>query len=272
MRHIPHQSHLHRRARHYGSGLCHGGRQPLPCSRRALSLIEIIVVIAVIGILVGLLYTGYRGVMGVVDKTRCATNLRQIGQHILLYAADNDGVLVQTLQRGEDTTSGPVWIQIMHQAGIFEVGPPAGPRTFPSWHLNPAGMFTCPSMKTREEGRIANMRKRHLSEQESTYSAYWYDGIHYGMLGTIAGSNARRSHGWEPLKIYRFPNPATTMIVGETDFRYLMYPNSTQFRAMPHNGSFYLNLDGSVAFWEGPLPQFSTGDTYAPPFWTERYR
>lgn len=279
MRHIPHQSHPHRRARHYGTGLCHGGRQPLPCSRRALSLIEIIVVIAVIGILVGLLYTGYRGVMGVVDKTRCATNLRQIGQHIHLYAADNNGDLVPTLYiTRENTTSGTAWFQIMHQAGVFEEGFRRSQNLVnPSWHLNPKGMFTCPSPVGRNAARLDTQRKYNLTDEES-YSAYYaYDGSHYGMFRTIAGMDNRinttlplTSRLRKPHKIVEYPNPSDTAIVSESAYRYIIYPNNTLQRATPHGGSFYLNLDGSVAFWEGELPVYPTNSVTAPPFWSQR--
>lgn len=238
--------------------------------QRGLTLIELLVVIAVAAVLIGLLFSGYQVVMSGVGKARCAANLRQIGQYIHLYGADHDGDLVPTLKRGEGTTSGATWVQIMHSAGTFELGPPRGPSNFPSWHLNSNGMFTCPSLQTRQDGMANHRRKRNLSNRLAAYGAHFYDGIHYGMLGTIGGINNRRNHDWPALKINQFANPSTTMIVGETDYRYLFYPNNATFRASPHDGSFYLNLDGSVAFWEGELPSHAAASLHAPPFWDER--
>src|SRR5262245_29539986 len=54
------------------------------------TLTEILIVVAVITILVGLIIPAVSKAKGAALRTRCAGNLRQIGQALVLYAADND--------------------------------------------------------------------------------------------------------------------------------------------------------------------------------------
>lgn len=65
----------------------------------AMTLIELLVVIAIIAIFVGLLFPAFGRVVATLDRTKCTSNLRQVGVAMGSYIADNDGYL-----------PGPLWV------------------------------------------------------------------------------------------------------------------------------------------------------------------
>ncbi len=240
--------------------------------RLGYSLTEVLVAMAVVAILAVISFSAISGVRGSVDKTRCANNLRQIGQIIHLYAADNNGYLVPTVHYNEGSISaGKTWVRILHEAGYFETGSVLGNRPdYPSWHMNAQGMFTCPSMVSRVEARDRYASGRGFTTEQAEAGSFYPANTHYGMLRNIGGLENGIMFEKPPHSVNRFINPATTMIVGETTYQYLMHANDAKNHATPHSGSYYLNLDGSVHFWQGPLPTYSLLSQDAPPFWTER--
>ncbi len=58
---------------------------------RAFTLVELLAVIAVIGILASILISSLNGMRSSVHQAKCASNLRQIGQAIVLFTQDNRG-------------------------------------------------------------------------------------------------------------------------------------------------------------------------------------
>jgi len=74
---------------------------------RAFTLIELLVVIAIIGILLAILLPALEHVRHQSYITKCASNLRQIGQALTLYANENHGSRPRTLYSpGQPVTMG----------------------------------------------------------------------------------------------------------------------------------------------------------------------
>jgi len=69
------------------------------------SLVELLVAVAVVGLLTGVAFPAIQSGMGKAKLTQDLSNLRQIGQGILLYSGENQGNLPPTSCLGE-----PSWI------------------------------------------------------------------------------------------------------------------------------------------------------------------
>jgi len=72
---------------------------------QGFSLVELLVGVAVIGLLTGIAFPAIQGGMGKAKLSQDLSNLRQIGQGILLYTGENQGNLPPTSSLGE-----PSWI------------------------------------------------------------------------------------------------------------------------------------------------------------------
>lgn len=76
---------------------------------KGFTLIELLVVIAIIAILAGMIFPVYARARNSARKTVCASNLRQIGEALTMYANDNDCLSPRTTgwhRWGGDGTDG----------------------------------------------------------------------------------------------------------------------------------------------------------------------
>jgi prepilin-type N-terminal cleavage/methylation domain-containing protein/prepilin-type processing-associated H-X9-DG protein len=91
-----------------------------PKTRRAFTLVELLVVVAIIGVLVALLLPAVQAARGAARRAQCASNLRQIGLAIHQYADVHDGRFPNMWHEQDISTS---WIFTLapHLESVDEV-------------------------------------------------------------------------------------------------------------------------------------------------------
>jgi prepilin-type N-terminal cleavage/methylation domain-containing protein/prepilin-type processing-associated H-X9-DG protein len=77
-----------------------------PAPTKGFTLVELLVVIGIIALLISILLPSLNRARETANRVKCASNMRQIGQAILLYANDNKGAYPRTVATGGTPTWG----------------------------------------------------------------------------------------------------------------------------------------------------------------------
>jgi prepilin-type N-terminal cleavage/methylation domain-containing protein/prepilin-type processing-associated H-X9-DG protein len=234
-----------------------------PEARRAFTLIELLVVIAIIAILASLIMPAFKGAQETARTGKCASNLRQIGAAMMLFANDHSDYFPESggviaWGKTDSGTGQPSW---MEQINPY-LGSTANSGTASDPQYSKSGtVFTCPSSSTLT-------------------SAYPFDKFYSYFNGAHAATAWAQvttgSSGFFAVKRSRITTPAEYILSGDITTwgdaspnddadKDNFTPNPIQSKSSFHNGGINLLFaDGHVAMvtWNAQLANSSQDGGY----------
>ncbi len=209
----------------------------MPRFLRGFTLIELLVVISIIAVLAALAFPAFQRAIAASDRAACSGNLQQVGQGLLLFAHEHDGVMPEsggTIYVGQtDAQTGlPGWTE--------QLTPYLGPCT-----NNP--VYRCPGSAK-------------VIKNNKTYG--YFQGAHPGYDPV-----ARQ---WGAVRLDRITFPEKTIMGGDCASSGMFDPKDTDRDDYTQNPAFPAGVAGGVTihgglsnvlFYDGHVAPFARYDT-----------
>jgi prepilin-type N-terminal cleavage/methylation domain-containing protein len=118
--------------------------------RCAFTLVELLVVIGIIAVLISIIFPVMSRMRNSARVVACQSNVRQLVQASMAYAADNDGILPLPNLKAQDSPTTPGWLYQNSPTTAPPPPPPPAPPLSPVqlgvlWkYLNSGDVYHCP--------------------------------------------------------------------------------------------------------------------------------
>jgi prepilin-type N-terminal cleavage/methylation domain-containing protein/prepilin-type processing-associated H-X9-DG protein len=124
-------------------------KQRYPSSRKGFTLVELLIVVAIIALLVGILIPTLSKARKHAAAVKCVSNLRQIGQGLLLYL-DSEGRKILPQDKSSTAYPAPVGTAPLMWTNFLTGEDPHG--RVRTRYLGSSQVFICPSMNPANPG------------------------------------------------------------------------------------------------------------------------
>ena len=114
-------------------------------ARRAFTLLELLIVIAILGVLMALLLPALGRARESARRAACLSNLRQVHQSFLLFAADYDGRVPIGYRIGRRQFNSMIWSSTSQKYCLFGA-------LYQTGHMKQPQVFFCPSNEDPQSG------------------------------------------------------------------------------------------------------------------------
>lgn len=223
-----------------GNRIPEASRASFQLSREAFTMVELLVVFCVMAILWSLVLTGLRQAVDMGRRAKCVSQMKQLGQAVVMYANDCDGWLPMTCSRATD------------------------PPGFQQWHLNDALLRNLGITRTYTGGKWVAQHYDRLtcpSDKSPCVSSWYASSISYAANYNM-GSGSIAPPYWCRIDQFSLPSEACWAFEarGSTYYSQMMAsPDTVTGIQIPylHSGGFNaLFLDGRVSWLQGPVPYY----------------
>lgn len=198
--------------------------------QKGFTLIELLVVIAIIAILASILFPVFAQARESARLTQCLSNMKQIGQAMLMYADDYD----ETLPLRRDGSAPTCQARIWRPDGTYDTWtvPTRNWRHMIAPYVKNTGVYMCP---TNPAARVPDEQASCQNTTEPRFTrGYFYYHPFFKAAGTPGSNEWWNGFGYG---IPRIVHPATAILIGENKD---VYPDYGPWM------SYFANWSGSV--------------------------